>query len=79
MISNKWKEELVKLGVEFIKIYVNRMGIDMFKFNISVKVLFDSLILKIVFVVRFVEKKGIDDVLKVMFLFKNFGKVKFSY
>ena len=78
-ISNKWKEELVKLGAEPTKIYVNRMGIDTSKFNISAKVSLDSSTLKIVSVARLVEKKGIDDALKAMSLLKNSGKAKFSY
>lgn len=59
-VSQRWKDELIRLGCEREKIVVHRMGIDTRKFAFSPRVKTGQGRLTILSVARLVEKKGIE-------------------
>jgi colanic acid/amylovoran biosynthesis glycosyltransferase len=59
-ISNRWKDELIRLGCEEQKIAVHRMGIDTSRFPFSPRQLRDGDQVQLLTVGRLVEKKGIE-------------------
>jgi colanic acid/amylovoran biosynthesis glycosyltransferase len=77
-ISELWKNKLTELGAAPEKLVVNRMGIDLDKFQLIVSENNLSEPLNIVSVARMVEKKGLDDALNAMKLLANTG-IKFKY
>ena len=77
-ISDLWQKKLIELGALPEKIVVNRMGIDLNKFNMEMgnKVINEPV--NIVSVARMVEKKGLDDAINAMKLLAN-SSLKFTY
>jgi colanic acid/amylovoran biosynthesis glycosyltransferase len=59
-ISNRWKEELIKLGCEEQKIVVHRMGVDTNRFLFSPRQLRNDGQIQLLTVARLVEKKGVE-------------------
>lgn len=58
-ISERWKEELINLGVKEKKIIVHRMGVDTDKFVFSSRRPKGNGDVKLITIARFVEKKGV--------------------
>ncbi|GJQ57452.1 MAG: colanic acid biosynthesis glycosyltransferase WcaL [Candidatus Scalindua sp. AMX11] len=58
-ISDRWKNELIRLGCNERKIMVHRMGIDTNKFSLSQRTPKNTGGLQILSVARLIEKKGI--------------------
>jgi colanic acid/amylovoran biosynthesis glycosyltransferase len=59
-ISEKWKDELIKLGCEEKKIVVHKMGVDLAKFVFSPQHIGERREVKILTISRLVEKKGVE-------------------
>ena len=78
-ISNLWKNKLIELGADSNKILVNRMGIDVAKFNFKDSEVGSGGKFRIVSVARMVEKKGIDDAIQAMSLLKKNTDTPFTY
>ncbi|MDO6567499.1 glycosyltransferase [Alteromonas sp. 1_MG-2023] len=78
-ISELWKNKLIELGAEDNKILVNRMGIDVDKFDFKNSSQKEDKIFRIVSVARMVEKKGIDDAIQAMSLLKKSTEIRFKY
>jgi colanic acid/amylovoran biosynthesis glycosyltransferase len=74
-ISERWKNELIRMGCEEKKIIVHRMGINTVKFRRSSRNIHKNRNIKILSVARFVEKKGlkygIEAVAKVAMKYNN--------
>ncbi len=58
-ISERWKHELINLGVEEEKILVHRMGVDTRKFTFSERNKKDNTNIQLLTVARLVKKKGV--------------------
>ena len=58
-ISERWKQELINLGVEEKKILVHRMGVDMRKFAFSERKKKNNANIQLLTVARLVKKKGV--------------------